>query len=300
MVQRGLRQPCDVMWGRSFGGCLPQSAVEMARVKNVVREDEGEGVALPRAVFPNPLKKQKKKLTRCSDCGLLLRKSNLSRHMKTKHAVLLVKLPVVSKPLGDMAKGSSDETEEAEEADEAEEAEEAGKPCLPTTPQSEEELNRELAKLYASRVPKEPYSMPYTLTRTLVSLAKEESGREELRHVLQGVGLYLYTQEEKDQMLRDAEDVGRSQKGVGIPEDASVLSCLPPQAEESISRLGDLPEVRGTASSPESSKTGTSVQDCAPVPPVTVTSVFREGKPQTVTVHLGGSWGLELHPVQLQ
>lgn len=262
----------------------------MARVKNTLRVSSEEGTALPRAVFPE-VRLKKKKLVKCDTCGLLLWRSNLSRHVKKQHAeVLTVKLPAVAKFLshGKERDGTGEETVAEEEGREAR---------LPTTPQSEDELNRELAKLYAARVPAKPVEAPlsYSQTRALMSLARDEARREELRQVMSAAGLLVYTEEERDKMLQKAREEGRSQRVLEDAEAIPVLSSLSPRGSEEV----DTAEVIESAALPESSKTGVQSEPVCSAPPVTVTSVFGEGKPQTVTIHLGGTWGLELHPVKL-
>ena len=56
---------------------------------------------------------------------------------------------------------------------------------LMPTPQSEEKLNLGLARLYASRVPQPKVAgLIYEQLRTLVAMARQSSGLEELKDVL--------------------------------------------------------------------------------------------------------------------
>ena len=140
----------------------------MARVKNTLRRGLGETLGLPRARFP--INRQAQPLAACTECGMVMRRSNLARHARNRHGKgrvvrpgenspatsvrlskspreglkLKIRLPAVDRRLEDLRASSSSSSEEEEELD----------PCLPPTPSNDEELYRELAKLYAARVPK--------------------------------------------------------------------------------------------------------------------------------------------------
>ena len=152
----------------------------MARVKNMVRNKMASPGAsktetrLPRAMFSGSAVGGR--TVSCSECGLTLRNGNLARHKRVKHSHL--KLPVerlvstqpvsekliVKLPIRKAArKGSVIEDEHR---------------GLMATPQSVDELNLGLAKLYAAQVPKPRVTgLSYELTRTLVAMTDQRAER---------------------------------------------------------------------------------------------------------------------------
>ena len=317
-----MRRAGDVMRGRSLTVVyLGQLIAEMARVKNVEREEDSDETLLPRALFTQKLKKKKTtKFTKCERCGVLLRRSNLARHRRNKHfetdadeptlhgssapvirevgaGRLVIKLPAVTKQLENLGLGKKGEEEDEEERE------------LPTTPQSEEELNRQLAKLYAARVPQVTSSaFTYGETRDLLALARDEDKRVELKKVFKAAGLLLYSGEEMELLIQRAREEGRAQAEAEQAPEEPVLGCLPCQADEATLPEGSTAEVALQAALPESGGSITrdelqknpssSSQDPGDAPPLVVSSVFREGEPQVVTIYMG-DMGLRIQPLRM-
>ena len=204
-----IETACDVRGGVSSTVVYINQLFAMARVKNTVRANNPEDTKLPRAVFGEEehvsgkktvsehvsgkktvgeqnvsgKKTVSEKKASCPVCGKIVLKSNLARHKKRHvrgrwvrdesppgsptpsilldasprdHLRLKIRLPAVARVLRE---------KEVESLS-------VGDRRLPTTPSSEEEFNRELAKLYASRVV-EPSSLSFSYleTRCLLSCA---------------------------------------------------------------------------------------------------------------------------------
>lgn len=287
----------------------------MARIKNTIRSKEtasGE-TKLPQAKFPKPLSGDMKR--ECSECGKRVAKSNFSRHMKAKHwGVVLaetlgcdggiprlkVKLPAVTRRVKSHRE-------------------------LPSTPENEEETHRELAKLYAGRVstPSTEKRLSYEKTKLLMSVAKDPECLGELKEILAQAGLVLQTREERDEDLADAEargrmladetislrcgddsscSVGTDLEGVGVCP--SPVQEVPPSLEGSC--FSDEVSVKsprvavaseGFAANQVLGETaGVQATEKVQMPPLYVTSSFRSGEAQTVTIHVGKKFGIRVTP----
>ena len=278
----------------------------MARVKNTLRRGIGETLGLPKAKFPAA----KETLAACNVCGLTLRKSNLARHARNRHErgrvlrpeasspttsvklskspreglKLKIRLPAVDRRLQDIRASTSSEEEE-----------EPGR-CLPPTPSNDEELYRELAKLYAARVPqKQPSTLSYDQTKMLLTVARDESVRKDLKAVLATSGLVLQTQTEWEQNLEAAEAKGRSHASQVLQSADSSPPVLDQAPPAPLPVVQDVPATFPSVPQPTSP-----VEVPTSVPPLCVTSHFEEGKPQIITLHSGGSWGIRISPYQVQ
>ena len=237
----------------------------------------------------------------CPVCGKIVLKSNLARHKKRHvrgrwvrdesppgsptpsilldasprdHLRLKIRLPAVARVLRE---------KEVESLS-------VGDRRLPTTPSSEEEFNRELAKLYASRVV-EPSSLSFSYleTRCLLSCARDVSRREALKQVFASVGLELLSKEELAKKEEDALERGRlqmSQEPVPSVPCPSADVCVPVAEEASLPTQASVPR-----DEPESS--------VAP-PLLRMTTEFQEGAPQVFNFQSGGSWGIRVMPYRVQ
>ena len=189
-----------------------------------------------------------------------------------KRLRLKIKLPAVTRVLED--KGSCS----------------VGGRCLPTTPSSEEEFNRELARLYASKVVKpSTLSFSYLETRCLLSCARDESRRDALKQVFASVGLELLSKEELAKKEEDALERGRlqmSQEPVPSVPCPSDEACVPVAEEASLPTQASVP-----GDEPESS---------VAAPLLRMTTEFREGAPQVFNFQSGGSWGIRVMPYRVQ
>ena len=95
-------------------------------------------------------------------------------------------------------------------------------------PQSEEELNLGLAKLYAARVPRPRVSgLSNELMRTLVAMARQSSGLEELKDVLGVADVVVQRREEFKEALAKAKARGQARPGA-----MTMLEEVPLQSEE--------------------------------------------------------------------
>ena len=100
---------------------------------------------------------------------------------------------------------------------------------LMTTPQSKEELNYRLAKLYAASVPQQrKEGLSYELTRTLVAVDKQISVLKELKDVLEAADMVVLTHCELEEALAKAESRGWA----CADAEMSVLGEVPLQGEE--------------------------------------------------------------------
>ena len=301
----------------------------MARVKNTLRRELGEAVGLPRAKFP--VTRTVQTVATCSECGKAVRRSNLARHVRNRHArgrgvqsgvgspatsfqlsespreglKLKIRLPAVDRRLKDLRASSSEDEEELTR-------------CLPPTPGDEDELYRELAKLYAARVPRSvPSALTYEQTKTLLAVAREEELRKDLKEVMLSAGLVLRSQQEWQQELEAAEARGRdqmNQQPTRMTSPPPVLDRVPSEGTASPASQPAVEEV-GLVSAP-SSASSTAVLNVPPppapvvppvpstqqpvsVPPLFISSHFEEGQPQVITLHSGGSWGIKIVPCQM-
>ena len=283
---------------------------KMARIKHATREEEGDGTRLQRAIFPGRRVHVPGKAT-CPFCGLILRGSNLRRHIRNKHEKkktgvptltsvvvspapprprLLVKIPVAEiNPCNPTPGQSPSHSVTASSEEDVEE----GIPCnlegrswevSPRVPKTNEELYTKLAKLYANRVrmPVKEAKINYRDTVVLTDTARDQSKREELKEVFKMSGLWLHSEEELQRMLAEAEARGKAQ--------VSKEYVLHTQAELDVLLREAESKGREAASRNQTS----------PEQPILImTSTHREGEPQTVLVNTGGPWGIKITAVPL-
>ena len=226
----------------------------MARTKNTLRREPPLG--LPRATF--------KKEVSCPVCGLVVRSSNLARHRRVRHPAaglpvssstpfaspattpgrtvtsplqltMKVRLPAVDRAISERMEVEATVVE-------------ATTRDLPPTPTTEEDLQRELAKLYSGRVNKRASatSISYNFTRDLTAVAKNPDQREDLTEILWAAGLVLLSKEEWE---KRTEKTPEKEPEVGTQEiqasqwqampDRLVLSFpFPPSAKAPASLFG--------------------------------------------------------------
>ena len=179
------------------------------------------------------------------------------------------------------------------------------------TPQSEEELNLGLAKLYAARVPRlREAGLSYELAMTLVAMARRSNGLEGLKDVLGVADVVVQTRKEFNEALAKAEARGQARAGT-----MTVLEEVPLQPEEaSLPEEAVVPGSRCWGSSamgnaaPRGTRKPTSSQsvssgvkqgnsdEARDVPLLSVISTFVPGEPQVITLHLSGQWGIKVSP----
>lgn len=289
----------------------------MARVKNThcVSEKRQDETNLSPAVFPRKRLELKTKLKKCPTCGKVVRASNLARHLKAKH-FSGVRPVTPGSPTPSITVETSPQdrvkfhvrlpavTRTIQERVAAREVREETYEHLPRTPEDEEDLNRQLAKLYSARAAaaEKRKGLSYYQTRALVAVAVDEDIRDEVKEVLRSGGLLLHTQAEWDIAIQEAEERGRIQATA-----SPVLGSLPSPrlAVEAEGPTGPAGTPRSTARLP-TPEPGTSLgpvtspaeKTFSSAPPLVVSSVFKEGEPQVVTVHSGGVWGLRIQPYQ--
>lgn len=190
----------------------------MARCKNL--HLAGSEVRPAKATFAD--RKIKRSAT-CEDCGARVRYSNLARHRRTQHQEsgylppkrtlvvsprlvvsplrlkLKLQLPAVTKALDERMTVEATVEEDPERR-------------LPTTPDTEEELMRGLARLYSARVPQmSASSISYRLTKDFAAVASNPDQRHELREIMRVAGLVLHTKEEWDRNSQEAEARGKDE-----------------------------------------------------------------------------------------
>ena len=146
--------------------------------------------------------------------------------------------------------------------------------------------------------------LTYDQTKTLLAVARDEGLRGEMREVLQSAGLRVQTQLEWESEVQAAEARGRreaSTAGVAIRQSRS-LEGVPGSPAAGVAPLvGDSAEaVPALARGPEGTSLGVASVESAGAPPALVmSSVYREGEPQEVTLHAGGPWGLRIVPCRI-
>ena len=286
-------------------------AGSMARIKNICRQKlvKDTDTYLPRAKFSTKMKTRA-----CEVCGKAVSSTNLARHMKTQHRRGSGGV-AIGDEVREVIRTSSPKVPKMKIRLPSFVTARLGRRSLPPTPESEEELNHELAKLYAGRVSKKDnHSMGYDYTRTLLTLAKDPSNHDELKEVLSQAGLILHTKEEFSNLLSEAEAKGTKQTQAATSEvipvaeesgvfpdaegDAVVPAEMPVQEVE-LGVLGDVPEMCDNSNSvtetvPEARESVVGAE----LPPLCVTSKYSTSG-QTVTIHLGGKFGITVTPCLL-
>ena len=276
----------------------------MARVKHALRPvPQKEDTKLPKATFPS-----QGKYRQCKECGQTVLKGNLARHIRKKHASrvpegeavpkLKIRLPSVLKGLV-RQRGESGE-ESAREADEESCTVPINEAHLPPTPESDEEMMHQLARLYSGRVskPVATSKLGYEKTKILLSIVRDSACRAEVKEVLSQAGLLLHTQEEVDALVRDAEERGRREAEWQVPEstgeDAATAYEEPSLPCESALVPEGHPEDQRESSTSPSCQSEESTTSPREVPPLYVTSCYSGVGQQTIVIHTGGQFGIKV------
>ena len=275
----------------------------MARVKHALRPvPRKEDTMLPKATFPS-----QGKYRQCKECGQTVLRGNLARHIRKKHTSrgeaipkLKIKLPSVLKGLV-RQRGEAGE-ESVKEAGAENCAVSVDETHLPPTPESDEEMMHQLARLYSGRVskPVATSKLGYEKTKTLLSIVCDNDCRVEVKEVLSQAGLLLHTQEEVDAMVRDAEEKGKKEVEWQVPEstgeDAATADEEPSLPCESALVPEDHPEDQRESSTSPSCQSEESTTSSREVPPLYVTSCYSGEGQQTIVIHTGGQFGIKVTP----
>ena len=281
----------------------------MARVKNTTRESGGKRI--PRALFSEAGEGRISKTVCCENCGLNLRRSNLARHrrrcglsqLSSDGIKLTVRLPSITKALREKALEDTDEEDSLSPE----------LSCLPQTPETDEEVFRGLARLYAARMSEpKPNALTYEETKLVMGCIKNPSKLEGLKEVLEASGWKLRSDEEWTEALHQAEgrakeEVTRELETAGAyAEEADPADEVPPVLKEvpeadavgpeSAPSTPKLLELAATLQGEQEDRLSSAA---APPPPLCITTRYSEDGPQTIVLHTGGVWGIQVTPCKV-
>ena len=181
---------------------------------------------------------------------------------------------------------------------------------LPPTPETDEEVTQSLAKLYAKNVRKpRSSSLTYEETRIVVALPQDPGKLEGLKEALGAGGWRLHSIEEWAREIRKAEALGRKEATAGTDlEDIQPL-VLEEAPVEGVSDLTTSPCPPSSPASPTdpgegsagllSTVTAAGEGESSP-PPLFIMSKFEGNGLQTIVLHAGGSWEINISPCKVQ
>ena len=294
----------------------------MVRVKGTFREEttsEG-GTRLPRAVFPatmdaatsvilNPQQIQ------CSTCGLVMRRSNLARHMNSKHPA---EMDSSSQELSSSQSSVDSTTNSPKSLASPVAASRGPRGKSPVPGDVPEDVDRKRLKLtiklpavakalkgqdfedgrfeHSIHSPGQPSDhlppMPKNSEELMRGLAELYSRR------VTSNSKTLISYNDTCVVTRIARDVDKREELQGLME-AMGLKLM---AKEDLERLAKEAEERGRRAASEPSDAGvtrgtqTEEEKC---PPLKCVTTYQDGSPHVVAVHAGGPWGIKVTPYKI-